>query len=100
MSENNNGGKAYSNIMLISQLGISVMVPIFMCLFAGIFLDDKFSTCLTVPLLFLGIAAGGRNAYIMAKAALDKETKAKAKQEQDELNEILDRYNVPREDER
>lgn len=34
----------YRNLVLISQLGIQVMVPVFLCLFAGVFLDNRFST--------------------------------------------------------
>ena len=50
----------YRNLVLISQIGIQIMVPIFMCLLIGILLDEKFSTFFTLPLLTLGILAGGQ----------------------------------------
>lgn len=73
----------YRNLVLISQLGIQVMVPVFLCLFAGVFLDNRFSTGFTVPLLVLGILAGGRNAYILAMNSIDSDKK----QERDEGHE-------------
>lgn len=62
----------YRNLVLISQLGIQVMVPVFLCLAAGIFLDRRLSTGFTVPLLVLGILAGGRNAYLLAMSSVNE----------------------------
>jgi len=67
--------EVYRSLSVITQLGISVMVPIFLCLMLGIWLDKKFSTWFTIPLLVLGILAGGRNAYIMAKGVLNENSK-------------------------
>lgn len=66
---------------LISQLGISVMVPVFLCVFAGIMLDNHFGTSLTVWLLFLGIMAGGRNAYILAKSVIHENGRSKGEEQ-------------------
>lgn len=63
------------SLTLISQLGVSVMVPVFMCLGIGLFIDKRFDTSTTVWLLFLGIAAGGRNAYILARQVLNENAK-------------------------
>ncbi|MBO5278901.1 MAG: AtpZ/AtpI family protein [Lachnospiraceae bacterium] len=74
----------YRNLVLISQLGIQVMVPVFMCLFAGIFLDRQFSTgFFTIILLVLGILAGGRNAYILAMNSIESEKKQGEKQHEE-----------------
>ncbi len=70
---------AYKNLMLISQLGINVLVPVFLCLFVGLWLDEKFSTWFTIPLLILGFLAGGRNAYIMAMDSIKSDEKDKRK---------------------
>lgn len=59
----------YRTLALITQLGISMLVPIFLCTFLGVYLEDKFSFHVFVPLLILGILAGGRNTYILAKNA-------------------------------
>ena len=66
---------AYKNLMLISQLSVNMLVPIFMCLFLGLWLDAKFSTYFTIPLLILGFLAGGRNAYIMAMNSIKDDEK-------------------------
>lgn len=60
----------YTTFTLISQLGISIIVPIFLCVFIGLFLEDKFSISITVPLIILGVLAGARNAYVLAKNAI------------------------------
>lgn len=41
------------NIVLISQLSICVMVPTFLCLAIGLWLDGKFGTYFTIPLLII-----------------------------------------------
>ena len=74
---------SYRNLILITQLGVSMLVPVFMCLIVGIWLDNKFSTWFTVPLLFLGFLAGGRNAYIMAKESIKADER---KMKKDEAN--------------
>ncbi len=49
--------------MLITQLGISIMVPIFMCVLLGSFLQEKTGLPLFLPCLVLGVLAGGRSVY-------------------------------------
>ena len=61
----------YNTFALISQLGISIIVPIFLCTFAGVFLEDKFAISITVPLIILGVLAGVRNAYYLVKRAYE-----------------------------
>lgn len=58
----------YQTLVLVTQFGISMLVPIFLCSFLGKFLDDKFNTSFWFILLFfVGALAGFRNIYIMAK---------------------------------
>ena len=76
--------------MLISHLGLTVMVPIFMCVIAGIFIDKRFGTSTLVWLLFLGIAAGMRNAYILLKGVLDENLKEREKAEKLKKERRLD----------
>ena len=59
----------YNTLALISQLGISIIVPILLCTFVGVFLENKFSISITVPLIILGVLAGVRNAYYLVKNA-------------------------------
>ena len=69
------------SFMLISHLGMTVMVPIFMCTIIGMFIDNRFGTSTLVWLLFLGIGAGMRNAYILIKGVLNENVKEREKAE-------------------
>ena len=59
----------YKTFALITQLGISMIVPVFLCTFAGVFLEEKFSIPATIPLIILGVLAGARNVYVLARHA-------------------------------
>lgn len=67
--------EVFRSLSLISQLGIHVMVPVFMCLFIGCFIDKKFGTSTTLIFMVLGILAGGRNAYMLAKGVIKENEK-------------------------
>ena len=57
----------YRSFALISQFGISMIVPICLCAFGGQWLDSKLGTSYwMVILFFVGALAGARNVYIMA----------------------------------
>ena len=53
------------NLALVSQLGISFMVPVFLCIFIGAWIDKKFGTSTILIFVILGILAGMRNSYIL-----------------------------------
>lgn len=58
----------YLSLTIISQFGISMLVPIFICTFLGIWLDQKCGTSfLIIFLFFVGALAGFRNVYVLAK---------------------------------
>ncbi len=58
----------YQSMATISQFGINMLVPIFLCSFLGIFLDRKLETsCFMVILFFVGALAGCRNVFLLAK---------------------------------
>ena len=59
----------FNTLALISQLGISIIVPILLCTFLGVYLEDRFSLSITVPLMVTGVLAGIRNAYHLVKDA-------------------------------
>lgn len=61
--------KVYQTLALISQLGISMIAPVILCTVLGVYLDEKFSLSLTIPLIILGILAGGRNVYALVRHA-------------------------------
>ena len=51
----------YQALMMISQFGINMLVPIFICSFVGMFLDWRFGTS------FWGALAGFTNVFRFAK---------------------------------
>lgn len=52
---------------LISQVGISMLVPILICLGIGIFLDRRFATAPVFMIIFIiaGVMAGFRSVYML-----------------------------------
>lgn len=81
------------NIVLISQISICVMVPTFVCLALGLWLDKKLGTYFTIPLLILGIAAGCRNAYILAMNSVRQDEIKRKKLQEKEIQQKVERYN-------
>ncbi len=63
----------YRTFALITQLGLSMLTPIFLCIFVGSFLQNKFHIPLFIPLLILGFLAGIRNSYLLIKQTVDDE---------------------------
>ncbi len=62
----------YRSMALVTQFGINMLVPIFMCTFLGIWLDNRFGTSwIMIVLFFVGAIAGFRNIYHMAKQIYD-----------------------------
>ncbi len=65
--------EVYRSYTLILQFGINMLVPIFLCVFVGIWLDKLFNTSfLVIIFFFLGAAAGARNVFIFAKQIYSK----------------------------
>ena len=58
----------YKSLAMISQVGIAMLVPIFLCCMLGLFLRNKFGIPAFLPLFFIGALAGMRNVYIMLSA--------------------------------
>lgn len=55
-------------LTLITQFGINMLVPIFLCFFVGYYLDKKIGTSyLMIIFFFIGALAGFRNVYILAR---------------------------------
>lgn len=60
--------KVFRSLTLISQFGINMLVPIFICSFAGMFLDRRLGTSFfMIILFFVGAIAGFRNIFILAR---------------------------------
>ena len=65
------------NLAMITQVGISMLAPVILCVFIGHWLDQRFGWSTVIPLLILGILAGGRNTYLLLKQLTEKEGKKK-----------------------
>lgn len=67
----------YTTFAMISQVGISMVVPILLCTYAGVWLEEKFDFPFTVIMIILGVLAGVRNViamvYKMKQAAEEDE---------------------------
>ncbi|MDO5418144.1 MAG: AtpZ/AtpI family protein [Lachnospiraceae bacterium] len=59
--------QVFRSLAMVSQLGLSVMTPIFLCIFAGYCVDTHFGTKTMIFFLIIGVLAGGRCGYQMAK---------------------------------
>ena len=58
----------FRSLTLISQFGINMIVPVVMCMFIGIFLDNKLGTGYwAILLFFVGALAGFNSVFKMAK---------------------------------
>lgn len=62
----------YHALAMITQFGVNMLVPIFLCVFIGIAIDKKLGTSFwTVIWFFIGAAAGFRNIFKLAKSIYD-----------------------------
>ena len=75
-----NDMSGYRNIVLITQLSLYVMVPVFLCLGLGIWL------------LIVGIVAGARTGYVEAKRIIDAEDARRKKRQQEEIESKVKRH--------
>jgi predicted F0F1-ATPase subunit len=57
----------YTTLAMISQVGISMVVPILLCTYAGVWLEEKFDFPWTVIMIVVGVLAGVRNVIAMVK---------------------------------
>ena len=66
----------YQSLAVITQFGINMLVPIFLCSFAGLFLDRKLGTAFWFVLLFfVGAISGFRNIFILARKIYEGDDK-------------------------
>ena len=63
----------FRNMAMVTQLGISVLAPIFLCIFIGYQVDSRYGMKTLVPLLILGVLAGGKSAWHLAVKSLEQE---------------------------
>ena len=55
------------SLSMVTQLGISMLAPLILCVCVGIWLDDTFGWSTTAVLVVLGIMAGAQNTWMLAQ---------------------------------
>lgn len=71
-------------LTLITQFGINMLVPIFLCFFLGRYLDQKLGTSyITIILFFVGALAGFRNVFVFANRMMKTDHQNQTRQERD-----------------
>jgi hypothetical protein len=70
MKKNNN--EIWRSLSLVSQLGFSVVVPIFMCIWFGTWLKNKYNIDIMLILVILGLVSGLQSAYRLIENVLQK----------------------------
>lgn len=61
-------------LSMVSQIGITMLVPIVLCFFIGRWLDERFGTkCFMIIMIILGILAAYRNLFALTKPLLKGE---------------------------
>lgn len=51
----------YTTLSMISQVGISMVVPIVLCIYVGVWLEERFNFPFTVIMILVGVLAGVRS---------------------------------------
>lgn len=73
----------FRSLVLVTQFGINMLVPILLCTMAGAYIGKKFSMpAITVPLFIIGALAGFRNVWIMAKKTYEDKDGSDVKKNQ------------------
>lgn len=66
----------YRSLVMITQFGLNMLVPIGLCSFLGIFLDKKLDTSFFVIIFFfIGALAGFRNVFLFARKIYEDKEK-------------------------
>lgn len=62
----------YRSLTLITQFGINMVVPIFLCTLLGVYVGERIDAeWITIPLFFVGAIAGFQNIYRMSKRIMN-----------------------------
>lgn len=78
----------FRSLTMITQFGINMIVPIFLCSFVGMWLDRKLGTSfLMVLMFFVGAVAGGRNVWVFARRIYTKREPTRKRAERAEATD-------------
>lgn len=72
----------FQSLVLVTQFGISMLVPILLCTLIGVYIGEKFSVpIITVPLFIVGALAGFKNVYTLARKTYEDKDEGNAKKD-------------------
>ena len=77
--KSNRNGDIVKGLAMLTQLGLTVLIPTALVLVLGLWLDRRFGWSVTVPLMILGILGGAKGAYDLAKGMI------KSQEDDDEI---------------
>lgn len=77
--------QVFRSLAMVTQLGLSVMTPIFLCIFAGYYVDTHLGTKTMIFFLLIGVLAGGRCGYQMAKMTILAGEQEERKEREEQL---------------
>jgi hypothetical protein len=75
MNKKKKTGQIGKALVMITQLSISVLVPIILCTAVGIFIEKRFGINLILVLIILGILSGAQSGYRMMKQVLEDDAR-------------------------
>ncbi len=62
--------KAIKMIALVTQIGISMLTPVLLMAYIGLWLQEQFEVQLALLFILIGIGAGFRNCWILIRKAV------------------------------
>lgn len=78
-----NDKKVLRSLVMITQIGISMMVPLFLCAGIGYWINGQFGIVTAFPILLcLGAGAAFRNLFVLTKTFYAKDIQKEAKQKE------------------
>lgn len=83
----NDKGEIFRNLALVSQLGISFVTPLLLCLWIGERIERHFGIRVQVWLILLGVLAGINTVYKILKNIIKQDRERQEKIEEDLLNQ-------------
>lgn len=69
------------SFLLITQLGLGIIAPVFLCIFIGWFLDSRYGFQSMLWMILLGFLAGGRNGWLLVRETLRADQKEREEKE-------------------
>ncbi len=80
----------FRNLTMISQLGLCVLAPILVCVFAGNFIDSRFGTKTILVFVILGVLGGCSAAYRLAKHLIIMDEEEESREQEERISRILE----------